>query len=449
MSGVPADAPTVSGPPRVFPMNFEQEALWLDDFINDGESRHLEAWGVRLTGKLDIGALEWAVSQIVARHEVLRSRLTEMDGKPVQIVTDPGPVHLARVSCTRATLTAELGRIGAEPLDLDQRPFRPWLVSLPAEEFILLVQFHHAVVDDWSLDIFQRELMHFYTARLLGRPPALERLRMQVGDFAVAQRAAGQDEADLAYWRERVLDPPASCTIPPDRQGADGAPHRAGRHPFALDPASGRALRAAGRALRVSPFTLFAGALAVLLWEHGRPDEVIFGTPMSSRGAAAVDDMMGCLTNLHPLRLALSPDMSFRALARAARAEVLGAIGHGTVPYSTIVRMSRLGLAPSAPRLVDVAIVVDDMRWEPFSLPGVGIEAIHPPATRAKFALHFSISAGADGGFEGVLRYDAEIFAAATAARVVGRFTELLAHCVAAPDEPLGEIPGSADAQAG
>jgi hypothetical protein len=437
-------ASAVTADPRVFPMTFEQEAMWLDDFVNDGESRHLEAWAVRLAGRLDVGALEWAISQIVARHEVLRSRLTEIDEKPVQIVTDPGPVRLAQVSCSAATLTAELSRIGTEPLDLDERPLRPWLVRLPGDEFILMVQFHHAVIDDWSLDIFQRELMHFYTARLAGRAGALEPLPMQVGEFAVAQRAAGVGEADLAYWRERVLDRPVSCTIPPDREGSDGPAHRAGWHWFGLDPELGRAVRAVGRALRTSSFTIFAGTTAVLLWAYGKADDVIFGTPVSSRGSAALDGMMGCFTNVHPLRLAVSPDMTFRTLAGAARAEVLGAIEHSVVPYSTIVRMSRLGSTLFGPPLCDVVIVVDDMGWEQFSLPGVSIEPVHPPAARAKFSLHFTLSADADGGFAGLLRYDAEIFDAATAARVADRFTELLAHCIAAPDEPLGGIPGSA-----
>src|SRR5690242_8662911 len=100
----------VSTRPRVFPMNFEQESMWLDDFINDGESRHLEAWAVKLTGRLDVDALEWAISQVVARHEVLRSRLTELDGRLVQIVTDPGPVQLTQVSCSASELTAVLSR---------------------------------------------------------------------------------------------------------------------------------------------------------------------------------------------------------------------------------------------------------------------------------------------------------------------------------------------------
>ncbi|NEA33601.1 hypothetical protein G3I17_18290 [Streptomyces sp. SID13031] len=424
-------------------MSREQETVWLDDLIFDGASRYLEAWASRLTGRLDIGALEWAISQVIARHEVLRSRLTESDGEPVQIVTAAGRVQLAQLSCSPAALPAELSRIVAEPLDLNEAPIRPWLLSLTPDEFVLVVQFHHAAFDDWSLNILQRELMHFYSARVQDRPAELEPLRMQAGEFAVAQRAAGLDPQDLEYWRERVKAAPRSCTIPPDRPGSEELPHRAEFHLLEVSPELGQAVRAAGRALRATPFTLFAGAMAALLWQYGEQQEVIFGTPVSLRGTAADDGMIGFLTNLHPIRLAVSRDMTFRMLVNAAKAEVLSALEHRAVPYSTIVAMSRRGLDPGAP-LCDVSLVLDDMRWEPFSLPELTAETIRVPEQYAKYALHLILTPSSDGGYTGAWNYDAEVYSAATMARAAGQFAQLLAHCVAAPDKPLGEIAGSA-----
>jgi condensation domain-containing protein len=461
--------PPMSARPRIYPMSHEQETLWLDDLLSEGPSRHLEAWACRLTGQLDTGALEWAISQIVARHEVLRTRLTERDEEPVQIVTGPDPVRMHRLSCPPAALHAELSRIVVEPLDLDETPIRPWLVCVSPDEFVLVVQLHHAVIDDWSLNIFQRELMHFYTARLRGKAPSLEPLRMQAGDFAVAQRAAGLDPADLAYWRERVRHAPRSCTIPPTRPGSGvltrrawddrldaleqhltgRAPTRAsarpvGRHLFEISPELGQAVRIAGRALRTTPFTVFASAMAALLWQYGESDEVIFCTPVSLRGAADVDGMIGVLTNLQPIRLTVSRDMSFRALTNAAKAEILGGMEHRAVPYPAMIRMSRLGTSADAPPPCDVAIGVDDMGWEPFSLPNVTTEIIRLPGRHAKFAVQLDLVAQDDGGYAGALNYDAEVFDDATVAGVATRFTKLLAHCIAAPDEPLDRIPGSA-----
>jgi hypothetical protein len=445
LDGVPA----VSTSQRIYPMSCEQEALWLDDLVSDGQSRYLESWASRLTGQLDIGALEWAISQVMARHEVLRSRLAERDGEPVQVVTAPGPVQMERVSCSPAALPAELTRIVAEPLDLNEAPFRPWLVCCAPGEFVLVVQFHHAVVDDWAVNIFQRELMHFYSARLCGRRPNLEPLPMQVGDFAVAQRAAGIDLTDLAYWQARVQGAPRSCTIPPDQPGPEELPHRAERNLFGISPELGHAVRKVGRALRTTPYTVFAGAMAALLWQYGEPEEVIFGTPVSLRGSAAVDSMIGCLSNPLPLRLAVSRNISFRVLTAAAKAEVLGAIEHRAVPYSELVRMTRIGIDADVPPLCDAALVVDDMRWEPFSLPGVTAERIYLPPGRAKFAVTLTLLAGDDGGYAGFCDYDADVYQAVTMAGVASQFTKLLADCIAAPGESLTGVLGSAAGPSG
>ncbi|MET8233613.1 condensation domain-containing protein [Micromonospora sp. NPDC005298] len=432
--------PAVSARPRIYPMSREQEALWLDDLLWDGPSRYLEGWACRFTGQLDIGALEWALGQIISRHEVLRTRLTELDEEPVQIVTDPGPVRMKQLSCSPASLPELLSRIATEPIDLDVAPIRPWLIRVSPDELVLVVQLHHVAIDNWSLNIFRRELMHFYTARVLGRSPSLKPLRMQAGGYAVAQRAAGLDPADLAYWRERMRDVPLSCTIPPDRPASEERAHRAGRHVFTLSPELGQAVVAAGRTLRTTPFSVMAAALAATLWQYGRPDEVIFGTPVSLRGAAADEDMIGYLTDLHPIRLAISRDTSFRTLVTDTKAEVLGAIAHRAVPYAEIVRMTRHSAEIDAPPPCDVTMAVDDMRWEPFSLPGVTAQLVSMPPGHSKFAMHLNLTARKDRGYAGWWTYDADVFDATTAARAASTFTALLTHGVAALDEPLGRL---------
>jgi len=443
MSGIATGPVAVGTGLRSYPMSREQEALWLDDLVSEGPSRYLEHWACTLSGPLDVNALEWALGQVIERHEALRSRLTEIAGDPVQIVTDPGPVRLARLAWPPDDLPAELIRITAVPLDLDEAPLRPWLVEVAPDECVLVLQLHHAVIDDWALNVFQRELMHFYEARLAGRPSTLQPLRVQAGDHAVAQRAAGLAPADIEYWRERVRDAPRSCTVPPDRPGPVEEPHRNGRHAFRVGPEVGRSVRAAARALRTTPFTVFAGALAVLLWQYGEPDEVIFATPVSQRGTADVDNMIGYLTNALPIRLAVSRDATFRTLIAATKVAVLGALDHRAVPFSQLVRMTRRGEDFDVPPLCDAGLVVDDMRWEPFRLGPVTAERIYLPPARAKFAVNFSLMAD-DGGYAGFCDYDADIFFDSTMVQVTDRFVAVLAHCVAALDEPLAALTAGA-----
>ncbi len=440
MSRELAIRPGASASLATYPMSYEQESLWFEDQVSDAPSRYLESWACKLTGPVDIGALEWAISQIAARHEVLRSQLTTQDGEPVQIVTPASPVPVARVSCAPAALAAELTRITAEPLDLDVAPFRPWLVRVAPDESVLAVQFHHAIIDDWAFDVFQRELAYFYTASVLGQPASLEPLPMQVGEYARVQRSARMELADVAYWRRRVQGAPTWCTIPADRDRTEMAGHLAGQRVFRVSPELGRAVRAVSRARRTTPYTVFAAGTAVLLRQYRENDEVIFGTPVSHRSAAAVDGMIGCLSDLLPIRLAITSDTSFADLVSIAKAEVLAALEHRAVPYSALVRMTRRRGAAATGRLCYAVLVVDDMRREPLSLPGITAERIYVPPSRAKFDVCITLVAGDDGGYTGFCDYESELYDPATMARVTTEFTELLASCTANPDEPVTKL---------
>jgi hypothetical protein len=437
--------PGLSARLGTYPMCYEQESMWLDDTISDGPSRYLESWAYRLTGPVDIGAIEWAITNIAARHEVLRSQLTTRAGELVQVVLPPGPVCVAQLSCAPAALAAELMRVTAEPLDLDAAPFRPWLIRVAPDEFVLVVQFHHVVVDDWALNAFQRELTHFYTARVLGAEASLEPLPMQVGDYALTQRATTIDLADVAYWRKRVQGSPRLCTIPPDRPRPERPLHNGGQQLFRVSPELRRAVRATSRARRTTPYTVVVAAMAALLWQHGEADEVIFGAPVSHRGAASVDGMIGCLSDLLPIRLKISPDTSAGALIDAAKAEVIGAMEHHAVPYRALVRMNRRGAAIGARDLCHTALVVDDMRWEPLSLPGIAAERIYVPPGRVKFDVCFTLVAADDGGYAGFCDYEADLYDADTMARVASQFTGQLARCAGAADELVTRTGGSGD----
>jgi hypothetical protein len=427
--------------PGTYPMTYEQESLWLDDHLRGEQSRYLESWACRLAGPLDVAAVEWAISQVVARHQVLRSRLTMLDEGLAQVVNPVSPVPLEILPCASAGLPAQLSWITDQALDLNESPLRPWLLRVAPGEFVLVVQFHHAVVDDWALAVFQAEFAEFYTARVLGRAVNLESLPMQSGDYAVAQRADGIDPRHVAYWRERLRNRPEASTIPPDRPRSRQQEHRGARQPFLVTPAVGQAVRATSRAQRSTPYVVFLASLAAVLWSHGERTEVIVGTPISRRGAAGVDRMIGCLTDLLPLRLSVSAGASLGTLISTSKAEVIAAMEHRAIPYAELVRMTRGRVGGPGP-LCRIALVVDDMRQPPLSLPGIEAQRIYIPPGRAKFDVCLTLIADDEGGgYTGFCDYDADIYQAATMARITAQFTEALAHGTAAPTESLTGAP--------
>lgn len=419
---------------KVYPMTYEQEAIWLDDHLEDGPSRYLESWALRLTGSLDVDAAEWALARLIDRHESLRSRLALDGDELVQIVA---PAHGSRVllrSCTAADLDGELREIVSQPLGLV--PLRATVLQLAPGEFVLIVGVHHAVVDDWSLAILDREFAELYAARVEDRPPRLEP-PPQLGEYAMLQRSAGTDAAHVGYWREHLRRVPVRNGPPPDRTRPADSSHLAGQIRFAVSEETGRLVRAVSRQQRSTPFTVFAAALTALLCGYNHTGEMILGTPVSHRGAASLDGLVGCLTGLLPLRLPVRPEDSFAGLVAATREVVWEAVGHKDLPYSELVSkaVSRrdLGRLP----LCQTVLVVDDVRQAPLTLPGLTAEPVYVPPTTAKFDLCVTIVV-VRGRYRGSIDYACDLYDPGTAERIAHDFTRLLREVAGDPAAPLG-----------
>jgi hypothetical protein len=431
--------------PATYPMTFEQEGLWLDDHLGAGPSRYLESWVYRLRGPLDPDAVEWAIAGVVDRHEALRSRLTIEDGRPVQIVTPGAGARLERRFCPEDGLAEELSQTVSQPLDLDVSPVRATLLRVAEDDAVLAIQFHHAVVDDWALAILDREFGELYAARVQNRAPDLEPLPVQLGEYALTQRAAGVAEHDLRYWRDRLRQAPAGGSVPPDRPRPAGFAHRGAQVRFRVGDDTGRLVRRLARARRTTPFTVLLAALFALLHQYNADGEdaasdLIIGTPVSRRGAASLDGIIGYLTDLLPLRAEVRDDESFTDLVASVRAALLEAMAHRDLPYTEL-------LARAVPRkqrrgspLCPVVLVVDDAPRVPLNLPGLRAERLYVHPGTCKFDICLTLVI--DGhGYRGFLDYATSLYDPDTAERAAADFAALLHAAASDAGAPLTGLP--------
>jgi hypothetical protein len=414
-------------------MTYEQEAIWLDDHLSGGSSRYLESWVYRLSGQLDLDAVGWAISRVVDRHEALRSRLTDDGDSLVQIVlpSQDVPVPVRQRPCDMDGLEDELRVIVSEPLDLNDSPLRVTVLELAPDQSVLVVQFHHAVVDDWALDLFGQEFGELYTARVERRPAALAPPTMQLGEYALGQRAAAVDATVLGYWRERLRGAPDQNAVPPDRPRPTAPGHASGQVRFRVGDDAGQLVRQVGRLQRTTPFTVLTAATTALLCGYNGTSEVILGASVSRRGDASLDGMMGCLTGVLPLRQAVRPDQSFADLITSVRSTVLGAFAHRDIPYTLVARAAGRRYRQTAP-LCQTVIVVDDAPRMRLELPGLTAERLYVPSGTSKFDLCLTLVI--DGaGYLGFLDYAIELYDPQTARRIAQDFQALLVASVSDP----------------
>src|SRR5919197_2226825 len=178
------------------PLSSLKEQLWFLDRLAPGVRAYNVSRAFRVTGRIDVAALERAFADVIRRHEILRTVFTVDETGPLQKVLPEGPARLAvgdLRGLPEATREAEaLRRAEATiraPYDLERGPLvRLQLLRLGQEDSLLLLGLHHTWADGWSRPIFWRDLAAYYNAHVMGRPAELPELPLQYGDFAAWQR---------------------------------------------------------------------------------------------------------------------------------------------------------------------------------------------------------------------------------------------------------------------
>ncbi|HEY0606708.1 MAG TPA: condensation domain-containing protein, partial [Herpetosiphonaceae bacterium] len=215
------------------PLSFAQERLWFIDRLQPGSSAYNMPQVVRLRGRLDVGALRASLTEVVRRHEILRTTFSTSDdraGQPIQLIHSPAEVALAchdlsalpaaeRDSTARQLAADETGR----PFDLRHGPLlRALLILTSDDEHLLVLTLHHIVSDGWSTGLLIRELTTYYSAAVRGAPIAtvLPPLPIQYADYAVWQRqtlVGDRLDAEIDYWQRQLAGIPELLELPTDR----------------------------------------------------------------------------------------------------------------------------------------------------------------------------------------------------------------------------------------
>jgi hypothetical protein len=398
----PADSNTEAGADRG-PLCVSQVGMVWHEQLAPG-SFNLPCLVRRYRGRLDMASLEQALVQLLRRHEPLRTTFELVDGAPLQVVGADRPRPLAVVDLSHLAVTARDGEAGrriaeatARSFDLVDGPlFAPLVVRLGQDDHLLVVRLHHTAFDDWSVDVFRRQLSALYAAEVKGEAATLPEPATRFVDACRDQHAridgkAGDEQR--AWWREQMKGAPLAVQLPlgdasqigPDERGA-GLPLR-----HDLPPQLADQVRALAPRLRATPFMTVLAAFGVLLSCRTAQDDLVIASVVAGRDATRLEPMIGCFTRKVLLRLRLDGDPTFPELVARSRAAVLGALAHQDLPFEAVVQ-DTLGRTASVHGLaaqVPVVFQGETPQRARLILPGLDVGPYEVPAS-ARRERHFS-----------------------------------------------------------
>ncbi|HEV7509125.1 MAG TPA: amino acid adenylation domain-containing protein [Thermoanaerobaculia bacterium] len=442
------------GPPA---LSFAQQRLWFLDRLAPESPLYNVPTTWLVAAPLAPAALAAGLSEIVRRHETLRTRFVEVDGEPRQEIGAPWRVPLPQVDLRalgRERRLAELARLRAEeagrPFSLARGPLlRAGLVRLDEEEHTLLLTVHHIIYDGWSEGVLTAELTALYAAALAGRPSPLGELAVQYADFAAWQRAWPPEVLgrQLAYWRDELAGAPAALPLPVDRP-RPAAPSFRGASAMLRLPAA--ALRQAARREGTTLYMLLLAGFAALLARVTGEEDLLVGTPVADRPRPEVEGLIGFFVNTLAIRARAAGDPSFRGLLAAVRDTALSAFAHQDLPFEMLVEELRPERERSRNPLVQVLFTFQGAGQATAGTPDdtTGLHLVRLPwSERSTAKLDLLLSAmempveGDEAEIALVLEYAADLFTATTAARLLGHYGALVAGAAASPELPLSCLP--------
>ncbi len=438
-----------------FPLSFAQERLWFLDQLEPGNPLYNNLAAIRLSGSLNLTALERTLNEIVRRHEILRSTFAIVDGRPVQSIAPNLQLALPVVDLqSLPEREGEAMRLATEearrPFNLSEGPLlRVTLMKLAEEERVVLLTMHHIVSDGWSVGVLIREVAALYEAFTHGAPAPLPELRIQYVDFAVWQRQwmkGKKLDEQLAYWKRHLAGAAPTLELPADRPRPAARTFCGATRFFNLPVDVSNALKELSRQNDATLFMTLLAAFQTLLYRYSGQEDFCIGAPIANRNRAETEGLVGFFVNTLALRCDLSGDPSFRELLTRAREATLGALAHQDLPFEMLVEELQPQRNRSHTPLFQVIFDLNNAPMGALELPNLKSEALQVETGVAHTDLVLNMMEDGDA-LSGKLRYNTDIFDAATIERMLEHFQVLLKGIVAEPDRRVSALPLLAEAE--
>jgi hypothetical protein len=429
------------------PLSYAQERMWFLNQLDPGNTMYSVVLATRWKGPLDHQALSATVTDILRRHEVLRTRFPLLEEGPVQVVEPPRAFDLAVVDRSRTapvSRTAEaqawLRTESRRPFQLVQEtPFRAALLRLAPDDHVLALTIHHIAFDRWSRSILRRELGQIYAALAAGQPSPLPEPAIQYREYAERQRermASDDVVRALAFWRERLKGAPDVLRLPVDGPGRGAGASGAHQAAFEMSERLVEALGALSRRERVTLFMTLLAAFKVLLLRVTGQTDLVVGVPIAGRTRLELTGSIGCFTNTLVLRTDASGNPAFRELLGRVREVALTGYAHQELPFEHLVRELRperhLGRHP----VFQVLFNYVDFPTEPVAIPGVELEELEVRSETALLDLDMDIRR-VDRRLLCTFICNGDLFQEGTVARLARQYQELLETVARDADSPV------------
>jgi len=433
------------------PLSFAQTRLWfLAQFDQENSPYHVPIfWQIK--GSLNLKALEQAITEIINRHEILRTTFSVVNESPVQVINPPYQLSIPVINLEGETENIKLEKVrqlATEELqtsfDLSTSPLlRVKLLKINPQFHILLLVIHHIIFDGWSVDLFRQELSTLYSSFRLNQPASLPKLALQYADFTHWQRQWLQGEileTQLNYWRQQLKNAPPLLEFPVDKPRPSVQTYEGSSQSIHLSLTLTQQLKGLSQTSGTTLFMTLLTAFTVLLYRYSGQEDIVIGTAIANRNRQELEPLMGFFVNTLALRTNLQSHLTFLELLQQVKDKTLASYDHQDLPFEKLIDELQIERSLSNHPLFQVFFTLQNESQETLELPELTISNFDWENKTTLFDLGL-ICRETPQGLIAELEYRTDLFEAKTIQGIVKHLEVLLQGIVDNPQQSINTLP--------
>jgi amino acid adenylation domain-containing protein len=431
--------------PENIPLSFSQERLWFIDKMEGSRPYHIPSV-LRLSGELNVSALQQSIQQIVNRHEILRTIVKEINGQGYQQINAKDQWNLGQEDAgnlSETQLNQRIGDLVNKPFDLkNDLMLRADLLTIKTNEHILVVTIHHIASDGWSTSIMVKELVKLYEDYVNNQIPNFPLMGVQYADYALWQRNYLKGDAlekKLDYWRKKLQNA-APLELLTDFPRTGIPTNRGSVITVKTDKQLLHKLNLLGQANGTTLFMTTLAAFKLLLYRYTNQQDITVGTPMAGRQQKELESLIGFFINTLALRDEVNPNLSFTQLLQSVRTTALDAFKHQDVPFEKVVEAVAKDRQLKRSPVFQVLFSVQNIPEIPkLKLGNLELSRVGSGHSTAQYEITCNIRE-TEIGLNITIEYNTDLFSEDSMQRMLNYFVNLLQEVAVSPEQKIAQF---------
>lgn len=440
-----------------FELSMAQKRIWMHEQLKEKDGTYNIYFACLFKGGLQLEALEKALNHLVHRHENFRTNFIEVDGEVRQKIIAPEQVAFrVDVLDTRIYSPEEITEVIIEKcnigFDLEKDLLFKciWLNTTKGNP-MLLFNFHHIILDEWSAAIFEREIKALLAGHLPTDTEVFPPLPIQYKDFAVWENIQLQKESlnqMKLFFQRQFLGPLPTLSLPTDfPRGAQQsfAGHSAG---IELSADEYRQILQFCEERACSLLVFFMALTKVLLFRLTQQSDIVVGTMEANRHHPDLEHIIGCFFNILPIRTQFKKEISFDKLLAMVQGQFSSTMTYSFYPFNFLLRDLNVKADPGRSPLFDVMVSIRSLEGGYDQIEKIGdLEVIpHPlPSLYSKYDLLFDF-VKEENALRLIIEYNKGLFVEASIREYLQLIRVILKAVLANPQMPINQIGDLAEA---